>query len=85
MQNSENARFETVMQDPEDFFETPKQLLDDDHLNRAQKVAVLHNWGNELSHRLQTQAENMAKAHSLGRDEDVLQKVQQALSHLQLH
>jgi hypothetical protein len=69
------------MLDPEDQFESPAAVLAADDLSRADKIAILVNWANDIRLQQVAQEENMPGGAGLGERLRAVEDALLALGH----
>lgn len=72
-------KFDDMLLDPAEVFDSPGQVLNNEELDREQKIQILRRWDDDARQLLRAQSEGMQSNDS---DSGVLKQVQSALESL---
>ena len=72
-------KFDDMLRDPADAFDSPNQVLSTEQLSREQKIQILRRWDDDARQLLTAQSEGMRSTDS---GSTVLKQVQEALEAL---
>lgn len=64
-----------AMQNPEELYNSPDDVLNDKGLSNDEKLSVLENWANDVQQILIAETENMCPDENSTREETLLQKI----------
>ena len=77
------ARMEQMRKDPSDFFDTPHDVVKDNHFTPSEQNEILKCWEDDIKALLRAESENMPAAENQSKAADLLTTISKLRAKLQ--